>query len=312
MTGQPDIPSPSPEEEQPFVSHLMELRDRLLRMVVSVLLIFLGLAWFAQDLYTLLAEPLLSHLPHGSSMIAIDPATPFFTPFKLTLILSFFLAIPYVLYQVWAFIAPGLYRHERKLVLPLLVSSTALYYAGMAFAYFVVLPLVFRFITATAPEGVAVMTDISRYLDFVLAIFFAFGVAFEVPVATILLVWAGITTPEGLKEKRSYVIVGCFVIAAVLTPPDIISQFLLAIPMWLLFEAGVWLSRFYVRKDDEEASARSGQLVAQGAAAAEPRYRPMTPEEMEAELEAIEREEKAEQQRELERKSADKSSKDSD
>lgn len=281
----------------------MELRDRLLRVVVSVLLIFLALAWFAQDLYTLLAKPLLIHLPHGSSMIAIDPVTPFFTPFKLTLILSFFLAIPYVLYQVWAFVAPGLYRHERRLVLPLLVSSTALYYTGMAFAYFVVLPLVFRFITATAPQGVAVMTDISRYLDFVLAIFFAFGVAFEVPVATILLVWAGITTPEGLREKRSYVIVGCFVIGAILTPPDVVSQFMLAVPMWLLFEAGVWLSRFYVRKEDKEAPEKSGQLVTQGAAAVEPRYRPMTPEEMEAELEAIERSEKAEQQKELEGKS---------
>lgn len=303
MTVQPDIPGPSPEEEQPFISHLLELRDRILRALASVLAVFIGLAWFAQDLYTLLAEPLLKHLPQGSSMIAIDPATPFFTPFKLTLILSFFLAIPYVLYQVWAFVAPGLYRHERKLVLPLLVSSTVLYYAGMAFAYFAVLPLVFKFITATAPEGVAVMTDIARYLDFVLAIFFAFGVAFEIPVATILLVWAGVTTPESLREKRSYVIVGCFVVGAVLTPPDIVSQFLLAVPMWLLFEAGVWLSRFYVRKD-ETSTEEGGQLVAQGAADAEPRYRPMTPEEMEAELNAIEETEKAERQRELEQKPA--------
>src|SRR5690606_36156354 len=258
MTGQPDIPDNSPDTEQPFISHLLELRDRLLRVVISVLLVFLALAWFAQDLYTLLAEPLLSHLPQGSSMIAIDPVTPFFTPFKLTLILSFFIAIPYVLYQVWAFVAPGLYQHERKLVLPLLISSTALYYIGMAFAYFLVLPLVFKFITATSPEGVAVMTDISRYLDFVLTIFFAFGVAFEVPVATILLVWAGVTTPESLKEKRSYVIVGCFVIAAILTPPDVISQFLLAVPMWLLFEAGVWLAQFYVRKDEDTSDKQDG------------------------------------------------------
>lgn len=303
MTGQPDIPGTSPDAEQPFVSHLLELRDRLLRVVISVLLVFLALAWFAQDLYTLLAEPLLSHLPQGSSMIAIDPVTPFFTPFKLTLILSFFIAIPYVLYQAWAFVAPGLYQHERKLVLPLLVSSTALYYTGMAFAYFIVLPLVFKFITATSPEGVAVMTDISRYLDFVLTIFFAFGVAFEVPVATILLVWAGVTTPESLKEKRSYVIVGCFVIAAILTPPDVISQFLLAVPMWLLFEAGVWLAQFYVRKDEDTSDKQDGQMVPQGADA-EPRYRPMTQEEMEAELEAIERMEEAERRKEQERKAA--------
>ena len=236
-----------PEQEQPFMAHLIELRDRMLRMVLAVLLVFLGLFYFANDLYSIVARPLLSHLPAGGSMIATEVASPFLTPFKLTLVLSIFVAMPFILYQLWSFIAPGLYAHERKLALPLLAASVALFYAGMAFAYFVVFPLVFAFFTSAAPEGVAVMTDISKYLDFVLKLFFAFGLAFEVPIATILLVMAGVTTPESLSAKRPYIIVGAFVFGMLLTPPDIFSQTFLAVPMWMLFEVGVFFSRMMLR-----------------------------------------------------------------
>jgi len=218
-----------------------------------VLAVFVALFPFANDLYTLLAEPLMAHLPSGSSMIATEVASPFLTPFKLTLIAAIFIGIPVILYQFWAFIAPGLYQHERRMIYPLVISSTFLFYAGMAFAYFVVFPLVFGFLVSVAPEGVSVMTDISKYLDFVLKLFFAFGVAFEVPIATILLVWMGATTPDKLIAKRPYIIVGAFVVGMLLTPPDVISQSLLAIPVWLLFEVGVVFSRFFVRKPDEEA-----------------------------------------------------------
>ncbi len=231
--------------EMTLVEHLVELRDRLLRCVLSVVVLLLLLFPFANDLYTLLAKPLLRHLPEGASMIATEVAAPFLTPFKLALMTAIFLSMPVILYQLWAFIAPGLYRHERKLIFPLMVTSTLLFYLGMAFAYYVVFPLMFAFFTATVPEGVAVMTDISRYLDFVLKIFFAFGIAFEVPIATILLVWAGITTPESLVQKRPYVIVGAFVVGMLLTPPDAISQTLLAIPVWALFEVGVFFARAY-------------------------------------------------------------------
>lgn len=245
------------DTEQPLVAHLIELRNRLLRAVLTVLVVFAGLAYFANDLYTLLAGPLLAHLPAEGTMIATDVASPFLTPLKLTLVLSVFVAMPFILYQVWAFVAPGLYMHERKLVFPLMVSSVALFYAGMAFAYFVVFPLVFGFFTATAPTGVAVMTDISKYLDFVLTIFFAFGVAFEVPIFTILLVWTGMITPEGLREKRPYIIVGAFIVGMLLTPPDVFSQTLLAVPMWLLFELGLFFSRYFLKlkaqREQEEA-----------------------------------------------------------
>ncbi|MFN2310331.1 MAG: twin-arginine translocase subunit TatC, partial [Gammaproteobacteria bacterium] len=213
--------------EQPFLGHLVELRDRLLRMLVAVLIVFLALAPFANTLYSLLADPLMRHLPQGSSMIAIEVASPFLIPFKLALVLAIFLCMPLLLYQAWAFIAPGLYRHERRLALPVLVSSTLLFYLGGLFAYFVVFPLVFAFLTASAPEGVSVMTDIGKYLDFVLTLLFAFGAAFQVPVATFVLVRMGATTPQALAAKRPYVIVGAFVIGMVLTPPDIISQTLL-------------------------------------------------------------------------------------
>jgi len=235
-----------PDPGQPLITHLVELRGRLIRTLAAILIVFLILFPFANELYALLAKPLLVHLPEGATMIATQVASPFLAPFKFTLVLSFFAAIPLVLYQVWGFVAPGLYRNERRLVLPLLFSSTLLFYAGMAFAYFVVFPLVFDFLIGVAPEGVTVMTDISSYLEFVLKLFFAFGMAFEVPIVTIVLVWTGVTTPERLAAKRSYVVVAAFVIGMLLTPPDMISQTLLAIPMWLLFELGILFSKFFV------------------------------------------------------------------
>ena len=234
--------------EQGFISHLIELRNRLLRVVLCVLVVFLGLAAYANDIYRLLAGPLMQHMPKNSTMIAIDVASPFFTPFKLALVVAVFISIPVILYQFWAFVAPGLYKRERRMILPLLIASTLLFYMGVAFAYFVVFPIVFGFLTAAAPEGVAVMTDIAKYLDFVLALFFAFGVCFEVPIFTIVLVWTGLITPAELADKRPYVIVGAFIIGAVLTPPDAISQTLLAVPIWLLFELGLLCSRFFVFK----------------------------------------------------------------
>lgn len=234
----------------PLISHLIELRDRLLRIVVCVLVVFSALAYYANPIYSYLAGPLLKHLPANSTMIAIEVASPFFTPFKLALVLSVFISVPFILYQFWAFVAPGLYKHEKRLILPLLMASTVLFFIGVAFAYFVVLPLVFGFLTAAAPVGVAVMTDISKYQDFVLTLFFAFGVCFEVPIFTIVLVWTGIVTPAQLSAQRSYVIVGAFIVGMLLTPPDAISQTLLAVPMWLLFEIGLLFSRFFVPKAD--------------------------------------------------------------
>jgi len=281
MTQADNNSPPEDDDELPFVSHLVELRDRLLRVVLAVIVIFLGLVPFANWLFTQLAGPLMAHLPEGSSMVAIDVASPFFTPFKLALVLSIFIAMPVILYQLWAFIAPGLYLHERRRTLPLLVSSTALFYIGAAFAYFAVFPLVFGFLTSTAPQGVEVMTDISRYLDFVLTLFFAFGVAFEIPVAVVLLVWTGAVKPAMLREKRPYVIVGVFVIGMLLTPPDIISQTLLAVPMWLLFEVGIFMGERFAPKRDEEDSNDSGHEE----------YEPPTDKELEAEMDRIEAEE---------------------
>ncbi|PSJ36600.1 twin-arginine translocase subunit TatC [Zobellella taiwanensis] len=240
------------ETQQPLISHLVELRGRLLRAFAAILVVFLALVYFANDIYTILAEPLLKQLPEGASMIATGVATPFLTPLKLTLIVSFFAAIPYVLYQVWAFIAPGLYKHEKRLIAPLVFSSALLFYAGAAFAYFVVFPLAFGFFTKMAPDGVTIATDIASYLDFVLGLFIAFGIAFEIPIATILLCWTGVTTPKELAAKRPYVIVIVFIVGMLLTPPDVISQTLLAIPMWLLFEVGVFFARFYVRAEEDE------------------------------------------------------------
>lgn len=240
------------QPQQPLISHLVELRSRLLRAFAAIVLVFLALVYFANDIYSILAEPLLRQLPEGTSMIATGVATPFLTPMKLTLIVAFFAAIPYVLYQVWAFIAPGLYKHEKRLIAPLVFSSALLFYAGAAFAYFVVFPLAFGFFTKMAPEGVTIATDIASYLDFVLGLFVAFGIAFEIPIATILLCWTGVTTPKDLAGKRPYVVVVVFIVGMLLTPPDVISQTLLAIPMWLLFEVGVFFARFYVREQHED------------------------------------------------------------
>lgn len=229
---------------QSLLDHLIELRSRLLRVVTVVLVLFFALAAFAGELFTALAAPLMARLPSDATMIATEVASPFLTPFKLALFVALALAMPYVLYQAWAFIAPGLYHQERRFALPLTVASVFLFYAGIAFAYFVVFPLMFGFLTAAAPTGVTIMTDISHYLSFVLALFFAFGLAFQVPVATILAVRVGFTTPVRLAEKRPYVLVGAFVVGMFLTPPDVISQTLLALPMYLLYETGLVMARF--------------------------------------------------------------------
>ena len=244
---------------QTLISHLLELRNRLLKSMAAIMVIFLGLFYFSRDLYTLVAKPLIDALPEGASMIATDVAAPFIVPFKLTLYLSIFVAMPVILHQAWAFIAPGLYRHEKRIAMPLLVSSVLLFYLGAAFAYFVVFPLIFAFFTAIAPEGVAVATDISRYLDFVMKLFLAFGFAFELPIAIVLMVWTGITTVEKLKSKRPYVVVGCFVAGMLLTPPDILSQTLLAIPMWILFELGLLAAR-WVKPREEPAKEDAGSV----------------------------------------------------
>ncbi|HZV97756.1 MAG TPA: twin-arginine translocase subunit TatC [Methylophilaceae bacterium] len=222
-----------------FISHLIELRDRLLRIVIGILLAFIGLFPFANRIYSLLAEPLLSSLPAGGQMIATAVTTPFFVPMKVAMLTAFVITLPWTLYQVWAFIAPGLYAHERRFMAPVVIASTLLFLAGMSFAYFLVFPVVFGFIAGTAPEGVAVMTDIGNYLDFAITLFLAFGTAFEVPVAVVLLVRFGMVNIATLKEIRSYVIVGAFVIGAIFTPPDVISQIMLAVPLWLLYEIGI-------------------------------------------------------------------------
>ncbi len=239
-------------KQETLLSHLFELRSRLLWVVGSVFAVFICLFPFANKLYSYLAGPLMAHMPEGSSMVAIDVASPFLTPFKLVFLVSIVLAIPIIMFHAWAFIAPGLYRHEKRLVFPILVSSSLLFYVGMAFAYYVVFPLMFGFFTRVAPEGVAVMTDIGRYLDFVMKIFIAFGVAFEVPIVTLVLVKMDITTPEQLASKRPYVIVVAFVVGMLLTPPDIISQILLAVPVWLLFELGLALSRIMKKSESTE------------------------------------------------------------
>ncbi len=222
-----------------LVGHLIELRSRLLNSALALLLIFICLFPWAAELYALLAQPMLAKLPQGGQMIATDVTTPFFVPLKVAMMTAFLIALPYMLYQVWRFVAPGLYAQEKRMVLPLVVASTLLFYSGMAFAYFAVFPVVFGFITASAPQGVAVMTDIDKYLSFVIGMFMAFGIAFQVPVAVVLLVRIGLVTVQKLREIRSYVIVAAFVIGAIFTPPDIVSQFMLAIPLWLLYEAGI-------------------------------------------------------------------------
>ncbi|MEH6568077.1 MAG: twin-arginine translocase subunit TatC [Halioglobus sp.] len=242
------------DQPLPLVAHLTELRDKLLRALLAVLIVFIGLFSFANEIYTFVSKPLRALLPEGATMIATEVASPFLTPFKLTMVAAVFLAIPYVLYQIWSFIAPGMYKHEKRLAIPLLVSSILLFYAGAAFAYFVVFPLIFAFFTSVGPDDITIMTDINSYLDFVLKLFFAFGIAFEIPIAAVLMIWSGITTPEDLAKKRPYIIVGCFVFGMLLTPPDIISQALLAIPMWLLFEVGVFFGRFIQRPGNQQSN----------------------------------------------------------
>ncbi len=298
-------------EEQPLISHLLELRTRVTRMVIAILVLLVVFFPFGNDIYIFVAAPLMDVMPEGTSMIATQVASPFLTPFKLALVTAVFVAMPYLLHQLWSFIAPGLYQHEKRLAVPLLASSVILFYAGAAFAYFVVFPLVFAFLTSVAPEGVAVATDITAYLDFVLTLFFAFGISFEVPIATILLVLAGMTTPDKLAQKRPFVVVGAFVIGMLLTPPDVISQTLLAVPIWLLFEVGIFFSRLLKRKPKASGEEKSigGALTTTGAAAAsgnseakqevyegeyeddDDEYRPLTDEEMEAELDAMEADE---------------------
>jgi sec-independent protein translocase protein TatC len=240
-------------KEGTLLSHLLELRDRLLRALLAMLVIAAPCLWFANDIFSWVSAPLLAQLPEGTSLIATSVMAPFMTPFKLALLAAIFFAMPFILYQVWAFVAPGLYRHERRFALPLFVSSVVLFYAGAVFAYFVVFPVVFKFFVGTTPEGVQMMTDMTQYMDFAVLMFFAFGLAFEIPVATVLLVRTGLVKREKLTQNRGYVILGIFIVAAFLTPPDPISQTMMAIPMYLLYEAGVIMSRLLVRDKAPDA-----------------------------------------------------------
>lgn len=239
------------------MSHLIELRDRLLRCVVALLLVFMCLFPWARDLYALLAQPMIASMPAGGQLIATEVTAPFFVPMKVTMMAAFVIALPYLLYQIWAFVAPGLYAHERKLVAPLIITSTLLFICGMAFAYYLVFPVVFHFMVSVAPTGVAVMTDIGKYLDFVLTLFLAFGVTFEVPVAVVILVRMGVVSVAKLKDIRPYMIVGAFVLGAVFTPPDVVSQVMLAVPLWLLYEVGIYVSQWVTKPSTEESETSS-------------------------------------------------------
>ena len=234
-------------EPDSFMSHLIELRDRLLRCVIALVLVFICLFPWARELYNFLAQPMLASLPVGGQLIATEVTAPFFVPVKVTMMAALVIALPYLLYQIWAFVAPGLYAHEKKLVVPLIVTSTLLFLCGMAFAYFLVFPVVFHFMVSVAPQGVAVMTDIGKYLDFVLTLFLAFGVTFEVPVAVVILVKMGMVSVAKLKEIRPYVVVGAFVIGAIFTPPDVVSQIMLAVPLWILYEIGIIVAQWLVK-----------------------------------------------------------------
>ena len=256
---------PEPLAEGTLISHLLELRDRLLRSVIAVAIAFVPLAWYQNELFTLIAHPLIEKLPEGTSLIATSVVSPFMAPLKLSLIGAVFLAMPYVLYQLWAFVAPGLYKHEKRFALPLLVSSIVLFYTGVAFAYFVVFPLMFQFLASTTPAGVKMMTDISNYLDFVLLLFFAFGVAFEVPVATVLLVATGMVKIDALTRNRGYVILGIFIVAAFLTPPDAVSQCFMAVPMYVLYEMGIVFARILLRDKLRARAAEEAEAARQEA-----------------------------------------------
>lgn len=281
--------SDAPDKQDSFISHLIELRDRLIRAVVSVVIIFICLFPWANDLYSLLAQPLIAKLPQGSQMIATAVASTFFIPIKVAMMTAFLIALPFVLYQMWAFIAPGLYQHERKLALPLLASSVVLFFTGMAFAYFLVFPVVFGFLAGATPEGVNFAPDIGAYLDFVMTLFIAFGVTFEVPVVVILLVLSNMVSVQKLREARPYVIVGAFVIGAIFTPPDVISQIMLAIPLWLLYELGIVLAGFLrkVKPPTDEIRAKHAPHPSYPSD-----YEPLSYEDMEAELDRIEEENK--------------------
>lgn len=275
-------PSKQQDVDLPFLSHLIELRDRLLKSVLAILVIFIALFPFANDLYGILVQPLVSLLPEGASMVAIDVASPFIAPLKLVFMLSIYITVPFLFYQLWAFIAPGLYKHEKRLVAPLLISSSLLFYAGVLFAYFIVFPLIFKFFISVLPTDIEMSTDISSFLNFALRMFFAFGIAFEVPIITILLIRTGLTTAESLKEKRPYIVVGAFVIAMLLTPPDMFSQILLAGPMLLLFEGGLIAANFLGprpedKEDDEDDTYPDD-------------YSPMSDEEMDKELDRMDAE----------------------
>lgn len=243
------------ETQQPFLEHLIELRSRILRSLAFVAVLFLPIYYFAKPLFTWVAEPLMSRLPEGAGMIATQVASPFLAPFKLAIYTAIFVGVPFLLHQLWSFISPGLYRHEKRFALPLLLSSVVLFYCGMAFSYFLVFPIVFTFMIDVGITDIPMQTDINHYLDFVMKMFLAFGLAFEIPVATLLLAWSGLTTADGMAAKRPYVIIGCFVLGMFLTPPDVVSQLLLALPMWLLFEVGVILARVF--SNDEESANSS-------------------------------------------------------
>ena len=242
-------------EPDSFMSHLIELRDRLLRCVLALLIVFICLFPWARDLYALLAKPMLASLPEGGKLIATEVTAPFFVPVKVTMMAALVIALPYLLYQIWAFVAPGLYAHEKKLVAPLIFSSTVLFLCGMSFAYFLVFPVVFHFMVSVAPEGVTVMTDIGKYLDFVLGLFLAFGVTFEVPVAVVILVKMGLVKVSTLKEIRPYMIVGAFVVGAIFTPPDVVSQVMLALPLWILYEVGIFVAQWMTKPTPEESGS---------------------------------------------------------
>lgn len=265
------------DSQQTFISHLLELRDRLLRAVLVWIVVFVCLFPFANQLYSVLAQPLLAKLPQGGQMIATEVVTPFFVPVKVAMMTAFLGALPYILYQVWAFVAPGLYAHEKKIIMPLVVASVFLFACGMSFAYFLVFPMVFGFIVGIAPQGVAVMTDIGKYLDFVITMFLAFGITFEVPIVVVALAAMGMVEVDKFKDARPYVIVGAFVVGAVFTPPDVISQIMLAMPLWLLYELGVIVAGWVVRN---KAQPDSGE------------YKPLTDAEMEAEFDRVEDEQK--------------------
>ncbi|BBP00156.1 twin-arginine translocase subunit TatC [Sulfuriferula nivalis] len=262
----------TPDNQDTFISHLIELRNRIIRALLAFILVFIGLFHWANNIYTLLAQPLLHALPKGGQLIATEVTAPFFVPIKVTMMAAFLIALPYILYQMWAFIAPGLYSHEKKIGIPLIIASVVLFLCGMSFAYFLVFPVVFGFIAGVAPVGVAVMTDIGKYLDFVMTMFMAFGITFEVPVVVVLLVKVGFVSVAKLRDIRPYVIVGAFVIGAIFTPPDMVSQIMLAVPLWLLYELGILVASLVTRP-----------------AADEDTYQPLSEAEMEQELDNMDK-----------------------